>query len=137
STGLRPGGAGYRGGPPDSAVNWDGGGPGSAVPSFSFAEARMSMKVMKANRVRLEAITTFLGNGALTPGQLNLGTFLATHRTDEERLPVGCALGHYARAGVSETISLVPINFLSQLKSPIMAGQPLEGHAVGQWQYLG
>ena len=93
----------------------------------------MVLKLVKANRVRLEAVTLFLDSGMVMPGQLNLATFLATHRSDEERAAVGCALGHYARAGASEVISLVPIHFLSQLKSPIMADALLEDHPIKDW----
>lgn len=95
----------------------------------------MALKIMKANRVRLEAITSFLASGVVQPGQINLATFLASHRIEEERAPVGCCLGHYARSGVSEAISLVPINFLAQLKSPIMADALLDEYPLGLWRH--
>lgn len=84
---------------------------------------------------RLQAVLTFLKASRLVPGQLNLATYMATHRTDEDRAPVGCVLGHYARSGQSSSISLIPINYKAQVKSPVMADILFEEYPHDQWRH--
>jgi hypothetical protein len=88
---------------------------------------------LQANLPRLQSITSWLESSRLAPGQLNLATYMATHRTDEERAPVGCVLGHFARSGTSHVISLVPIRYLEQIKSPMLAEVLLEDHPSSEW----
>ena len=95
----------------------------------------MTLKAVQLNVRRLQAILTYLEDGRLAPGQLNLATFYATHRHDPERAPVGCVLGHFARSGLSHSISLIPINSWQQTKSPIMAETLAEDHPRSDWQH--
>lgn len=95
----------------------------------------MVTKAWQANRPRLQAILMFLERSVLLPGQLNMGTFFASHRQEQGRLAVGCALGHYAAAGTSRVISLEPIAYTEQLKSMIMASDVLDEFPARDWQH--
>lgn len=65
---------------------------------------------------------------------LNLATFWAIPRKVEGR-PVGCLLGHYANQKKSDHLSLVPLNFLEQVKVPMMAGQLFQKYPNRLWQH--
>ena len=95
----------------------------------------MALKGMQANVARLQAILAFLEQPRAQPLQINLATFLATHRTDESRAPVGCVLGHYARTSASSVISLIPMRFWQQAKSPIMVDALRDEYPQDHWQH--
>jgi hypothetical protein len=95
----------------------------------------MLPKTLQANLYRLRAVLTFLESGTLQPGQLNLATYMATHRLDEERAPAGCVLGHYARSGQSHVISLVPIRYWEQVKAPVMADTLRDEFPDTEWRH--
>lgn len=90
------------------------------------------IRVIEPNRERLTQVLELLPS--ITPGRLNLATYYAVPR-DLQVMPVGCVLGHYARVGASPTISLKPINFRSELKSPIMSEVLLDEYPLEHWQH--
>ena len=92
-------------------------------------------KPMQANLPRLQAITAWLEQAGLHMSQINLATFMVTHRVHEDRAPIGCVLGHYARAGVSHVISLKPLNYTEQTKSPIMATELFDEFPDRDWRH--
>ena len=96
----------------------------------------MTVKAWQANRPRLSAMAQFLAEAGLQPGQINLGTFLARHRHDAARAQVGCVLGHYASTGTSRVISLDPVVYPEQLKSPVMATELLQEFPSKDWQHF-
>ena len=80
---------------------------------------------------RLAEVLTVLTRESIS---LELGTFWAKAR-DAGASPVGCALGHYAWIAKPPHLQVVPINFLEQLKAPIVAGQVLAKYPSGAWQH--
>jgi hypothetical protein len=90
------------------------------------------LKSVEPNRDRLRQVLELLP--AIVQGRLNMATYYAVPRSLEAQ-PVGCILGHFVRAGVSPLISLKPINFCSELKSPVMSDVLLEDYPLAGWQH--
>lgn len=94
-----------------------------------------ALKQMQANIFRLQGIIAYLEVAKLHPSQINLATFMTTHRRLESRAPIGCVLGHFARSGQSQSISLVPIRYWEQIKSPIMADSLRDEFPLEEWRH--
>jgi hypothetical protein len=92
-------------------------------------------KQLQANIFRLRAVLAFLEGAELHPSQINLATFMTTHRVHESRAPIGCVLGHFARSGLSQSISLIPIRYWDQIKSPIMADTLADEFPSSEWRH--
>jgi hypothetical protein len=92
-----------------------------------------SVRAPQPNRDRLRQVLELMP--AIQPARLNLATYYAVPRLLEAP-PVGCVLGHFARAGVSPVISLKRINFCSELKTPMMADVLLDDYPLADWQHF-
>jgi hypothetical protein len=67
---------------------------------------------------------------------LNMATFWATPRhPNVKAAPVGCLLGHYVHIRKPAHLELVPLNFLEQVKAPILASQLFQKYPNRLWQH--
>ena len=65
---------------------------------------------------------------------LNLGTFWATSRKHAAS-PVGCLLGHYVHHKQPQHLTLMPLNFLEQVKVPLLAAQLFRKYPNREWRH--
>jgi hypothetical protein len=93
---------------------------------------RSRLKSVEPDRHRLRQVLELVPT--IPQNRLNMATYYAVPRTLEIQ-PVGCMLGHFARSGGSPLISLKPINFCSELKSPLMADVLLDEFPLKDWQH--
>jgi len=65
---------------------------------------------------------------------LNLGTFWAALRSGT-RPGAGCLLGHYVMQKAPAHLKLVPLNFLEQVKTPLLAAQLFQKYPNREWRH--
>jgi hypothetical protein len=81
------------------------------------------MRTIVAHRARLAAMLESVKAARVI--SLNLATFWTATRLGQEAA-TGCLVGHYIRLAKPGHLELVPLNFLEQVKSPLLA-EPLFG----------
>ena len=95
----------------------------------------MKEKTLVANALALRQLVRLLPT--IAQRSLNMATFWAEPRMEGVDLfAVGCLLGHYAHSGRNPLLRLRPINFLGQLKSPLLADALLDEYPQSHYQHF-
>jgi hypothetical protein len=84
---------------------------------------------------RLNAILDWLERKPFEDRQLNLATFFA-RSGHPDSTPIGCVLGHWAALGLSSSLTLYPIRFTGQIKSPVMMRELFDDYMSPEWKHF-
>jgi len=91
----------------------------------------LPVRIQLPHRERLAEVLA-VAQGTIS---LELATFWTEQRGDDPRVATGCLIGHYIKVRQPKHLALVPLNFLEQIKAPIVADKLFQRHPPARWHH--